>query len=205
MELSEREQQVIEWYDQNGEVWANKRKKASEPSFWAQEYAYLEQLQNAPAHLLEIGSGSGREASEWVARGYEYTGIDTSTVLLKIAQQTEPAGHYFHAAVYDMPFAPASFDTFSSWALLPHTPKERIGLALTAIHRVLKPGAVGFIAMREGEGEKQEPETGRWFSYYSLEELEEVLKAHGFDIVRKGLKPSRPGLVWLTFFVRARS
>jgi hypothetical protein len=58
--------------------------------------------------------------------------------------------------------------------------------------------------MREGEGEKQEPETGRWFSYYSQDEFEEVLKAHGFEVIHKGRKVSRVNLTWLTFFIRAR-
>jgi hypothetical protein len=101
-----------------------------------------------------------------------------------------------------MPFAPSSFDAFSSWAMLLHIPKERIGIALDAIHGVLKKDALGFIAMREGEGEKQELATGRWFSYYLQDEFGEILRTHGFDIVHQGRKPSRTDLVWLTFFVR---
>jgi len=201
MILSEREMQVTDWYNQNGELWAGQRKKISEPSFWAAEYEYFRRLKNQGS-LLEIGSGSGREATEWTQMGFEYTGIDTSMVLIKIAQQNEPAGRYFHTSVYDMPFAPSSFDAFSSWALLPHIPKERIGLALDAIRKVLKPGGLGFIAMREGEGEKQESKTGRWFSYYLQAEFEELLKTHGFDIIHQGRKPSRADLAWLTFCVR---
>ena len=203
MMLTEKEKLVSEWYDQNGELWAQQRKKTSEPSFWAQEYKYFVELREPRGSLLEIGSGSGREAREWIRMGYEYSGIDTSSVLINIARQTEPAGHYFHSSVYEMPFAPRSFDAFSSWALMPHIPKERIGVALDAIHKVLKTGALGFIAMREGEGERQEPETGRWFSYYSQDEFEEVLKAHGFEVIRKGRKVSRVNLTWLTFFIRA--
>lgn len=184
MHLSEREMQVTDWYNQNGELWAGQRKKNSEPSFWAYEYEYFRSLKNQGS-LLEIGSGSGREATEWTRMGFEYTGIDTSLVLLKIAQENEPAGRYFHTSIYDMPFAPGSFDAFSSWAMLPHIPKERIAIALDAIQKVLKPGALGFIAMREGEGEKQEPETGRWFSYYLQDEFEEILRAQGFEIIHR--------------------
>jgi ubiquinone/menaquinone biosynthesis C-methylase UbiE len=205
MILSKKERQATDWYNQNGELWASQRKKPSEPSFWAEEYEYFKRLRKNQGNLLEIGSGSGREASDWMRMGYEYTGIDTSIVLLKIAQQNEPAGRYFHTSIYEMPFAPSSFDAFSSWAMLPHIPKERIGIALDAIRRVLKAGALGFVAMREGEEEKQESETGRWFSYYLQDEFKEILKTHGFDIVHKGRKPSRADLVWLTFFVRNHS
>lgn len=202
MILSKKEKQATEWYNQNGELWASQRKKPSEPSFWAEEYEYFKRLSKNQGTLLEIGSGSGREASEWMRMGYEYTGIDTSMVLIKIAQQQEPAGRYFHSSIYEMSFAPSSFDAFSSWAMLSHTPKERIGIALDAIRMVLKTDALGFIAMREGEGEKQELATGRWFSYYLQDEFEKILRTHGFDIVHKGRKPSRADLVWLTFFVR---
>lgn len=202
--LSEREKLVTDWYDQNAEVWATQRKKTSEPSFWVQEYAYFEQLKKPQGKLLEIGSGSGREAIEWIQKGYEYCGIDTSAALIQIAKQTEPLGHYFHTSVYEMPFPSNNFDAFSSWAMLPHAPKERIGVALDAIHNVLKPDGLGFIAMREGTGEKQEPETGRWFSYYSQSEFEAILAEHGFEILSKGRKQSRADLVWLTFFIKSR-
>ncbi len=201
--LSEREKLVVDWYDQNAEVWAKQRKSIDEPSFWAQEYAYFEQLQKPQGKLLEIGSGSGREAIEWIQMGYEYSGIDTSKALIQIARQTAPLGHYFHTSVYEMSFPPNTFDAFSSWAMLPHIPKERIGLALDAIRIVLKSKAQGFIAMRKGTGEKQEPETGRWFSYYSQDEFEAILIKHGFEVLSKKRKQSRVDLVWLTFFVKS--
>ncbi len=199
--LSDKEMLVADWYDQNAETWAKSRKGTSEPSFWAREYAYFKGLQNPQGKLLEIGSGSGREAIEWIQMGYEYNGIDTSSALIKIAKQTEPLGHYYHTSVYEMPFFPNTFDAFSSWTMLPHIPKERIGIALDAIHNVLKPKAMGFIAMREGTEERQEPETGRWFSYYTESEFRAVLAKHGFEVLSGERKRSRADLVWLTFFV----
>jgi ubiquinone/menaquinone biosynthesis C-methylase UbiE len=200
--LSNNEQSAIDWYDQNATAWAAQRKKTSEPSFWAQEYESFKLLPRG--ELLEIGSGSGREAIEWVRMGYRYTGIDPSAALIRIAKQTEPAGSYYHTSVYEMPFAPHTFDAFSSWALLPHIPKERVGMALKAIRKVLKPTAAGFIGMREGHGESQEPGTGRWFSYYSEGEFKQILQKQGFEIVTHGRKPSRADLSWLTFFVRLK-
>lgn len=202
--LSERERLAADWYEQNAASWAKQRKKTSEPSFWAQEYAYFKQLQKPQGKLLEIGSGSGREAIEWIRKGYEYTGIDTSAALIQIAKQTEPLGHYFHTSVYEMSFSSNTFDAFSSWAMLPHVPKERISIALDAVQSVLKPKALGFIAMREGMEEKQEAETGRWFSYYSQDEFEAILMKHGFESLAKGRKQSRADLIWLTFFVRSQ-
>ena len=199
--LSDRERVVVDWYDKNAQVWAKQRKTTSAPSFWVQEYTHFQKLQKPQGNLLEIGSGSGREAIEWIRMGYKYTGIDTSEALIQIAKQTEPLGDYFHASVYEMPFLPNTFDAFSSWAMLPHVPKNRIGVALDAIHNILKPKSLGFIAMREGTEEKQEPETGRWFSYYTQDEFEEILVSHGFEVLSRDRKLSRAGLTWLTFFV----
>ena len=77
-----------------------------------------------------------------------------------------------------------------------------MGDAFASIYRVLKKGGTGFLAMREGEGEKQEPETGRWFSYYSEPELKMKAENAGFTILQNQKKPSRPGLTWLTLFIR---
>ena len=57
--------------------------------------------------------------------------------------------------------------------------------------------------MREGAEEKQELKTGRWFSYYSQNEFEDILVKHGFQILFKNRKQSRTDLVWLPFFVRS--
>jgi ubiquinone/menaquinone biosynthesis C-methylase UbiE len=200
--LTQREIETVDWYDKNGKKWADERKKIGEPSFWDEEYRQFLSLKKPEGRLLEIGSGSGREAREWIQMGYSYTGIELSSTLIDIAQKTAPLGIYVQTSVYEMPFIESSFDAFSSWAMLPHIPKEKIGLGLSCIRRVLKRGALGFLAMREGEGEKREPENGRWFSYYRQDEFGIILKKCGFEIVSQGRKPSRPDLTWLTFIVR---
>jgi ubiquinone/menaquinone biosynthesis C-methylase UbiE len=200
--LSEREKAVVDWYNQNAAIWAGQRKKVTEPSFWQAEYEVFKSLQKPSGKLLEIGSGSGREAIEFLGMGYDYFGIDSSYKLLEIARQRAPLGHYFQTSVYEMPFVPHTFDAFSSWAILPHIPKARIEEVLLGIKNVVKAGGLGFIAMREGDGEQRETNTGRWFSYYQQEEFVSILQNCRFEIVEKGKKVSRPDLTWLTFFVR---
>ncbi len=209
--LSAKEQEVTDWYDQNASLWSEKRREKSKPSFWDQEYREFEKLfpkrgkilpPGRVRKVLEIGSGSGREAIEWIRMGYEYHGIDLSRNLIEIARQTEPKGHYSHTSLYELAFPPHTFDAFSSWALLSHIPKERMGVVLAAIRRVVKRGAIGFIAMREGEGEKREEETGRWFSYYTQAEFSKVLEGGGFEILQMGKRRSRKDLTWLIFFVK---
>jgi ubiquinone/menaquinone biosynthesis C-methylase UbiE len=201
MHFTQNELDTIAYYDSQAAVWAEKRKKSSEPSFWDAEFNEFKTLKNPSGKVLEIGSGAGREALELVQMGYTYYGIDTSQELLKIARKANAESHFFHASPYQLPFENDSFDAFFSWALLPHVPKHRITQTLQELFRVLKPDGVGFIAMRQGGGERQEAETGRWFSYYSTEEFAAILNDCCFSILKTGIKPSRPNLTWLTFFV----
>ena len=200
--LTEREKQTLDYYNQHAQEWAQRRKKISEPSFWDEELKQLHKLKVPQGKILEIGSGSGREGLELISMGYEYIGVDASQELLKVALKKIPASQLFLSTAYNLPFAPKTFDAFFSWAMLPHIPKNRIDEALFTLKNVLKPDAIGFIGMREGRGEKQEQETGRWFTYYQLEEFSEILQNHGFIIEKKNKKLSRANLVWLTFFVR---
>lgn len=197
--LTKREEETVAYYDKFAQIWAGQRRQSHEPSFWQEELKWLEQP--VKGKLLELGPAVGRDTKELTTMGYEVIGIDTSKELLKIAQHANPNNQFFCTTVYDLPFPLASFDAFFSWALLPHVPKQRVHEALRSIKRVLKQNAVGFFAMREGEGEKRELETGRWFSYYSEQECIELLQEAGFSVIKKGKRPSRPGLVWLTFLV----
>ncbi len=199
--LTEKEYQTLQYYEDHGEEWAEARKKLSELSFWHHEYLEFEQLK-PQGKILEIGSGSGRESVELTSMGYAYIGIDPSQTLLTIARRTNPSCAFLHSTPYNLPFPPNTFDGFTSWALLPHLPKNQIGKALDGVKAVLKADAIGFIAMRQGSGEAQELKTGRWFSYYTHEEFEMILQSHGFATLKKGIKPSRPDLTWLTFFVK---
>ena len=74
--LSNKEKLVRNWYDRNAYQWAKQRKKLAEPSFWTQEYEIFQSLQPSAGKLLEIGSGSGREATEFIRVGYNYFGIE---------------------------------------------------------------------------------------------------------------------------------
>ena len=201
--LTEEEQQTVSYYNQHAKEWAEKRKKNTEPSFWDAELRELKALEVPQGTILEMGSGAGREAVELIGMGYEYVGMDVSQELLKIAAQVNPSSQFVYSTAYAMPFATGTFNAFFSWAMLPHIPKERLGVVLEELKRVLKHRAIGFLAMREGEGYHREAETGRWFSYYTQEELELILQQHGFRIEKMGKRPSRPGLVWLTAFVRS--
>jgi hypothetical protein len=58
--------------------------------------------------------------------------------------------------------------------------------SLLAISSVLRNGGIGFIVMKEGEGERIDPDTGRLFTYYQDDELKTVLEENGFEVLDTG-------------------
>ncbi len=80
-----------------------------------------------------------------------------------------------------------------------HIPKNKVDEALKSIRRVVKQGGVGFVSMKQGEGEREDTTTGRWFSYYSQDEFAGVLERNAFQVrsaeIRQGEKDT-----WLVFY-----
>jgi len=150
--------------------------------------------------VLEIGSGAGKDAASLIQIGYDYTGTDASGGLIRVAQKRNPEATFKKVSVYDLDFPEQSFDGFWTAATLLHIPKDKIDDALTKIRSQVKVGGVGFISLKEGEGEREDKNTGRWFSYYSQEEFSEVLERNGFKVAdfasREGEKDT-----WLCFWV----
>lgn len=106
-------------------------------------------------------------------------------------------------AVHDLNFPDEKFDGFWTAATLLHIPKELINSALNKIKEVLRPGAYGFISVKAGAGERTDPDTGRWFAYYSLKDLHDILKKNGFEIVEEGTRKGERD-TWLTYWVKNR-
>jgi len=197
------EQKTISYYDQNAATWSATHGGSEEESYWKSEMDKFHELLPI-GKVLEIGSGGGKDAKALI-KLYEYAGTDASKGLIEIAQKRNPEGRFINVAVEKLDFPEGSFDGFWASAVLLHIPKERIDIALQRIKKQIRGGGVGFISLKEGVGEKEDPETGRWFSYYKMDEFKGILNKNGFEIIktdeRKEEKGARPN--WLLFYVRA--
>lgn len=152
--------------------------------------------------ILEIGSGTGRDAIVLIAMGYEYTGTDISKGLLNIAQKRNPNTNFKCIDVHELNFPEPKFDGFWTMTTLLHIPKDRIDHALQKIKAQIKPDGVGFITMKAGAGEREDKETGRWFAYYSKDEFQEVLERNNFKIIEEKTRQGENSL-WLCFWVKS--
>jgi ubiquinone/menaquinone biosynthesis C-methylase UbiE len=174
----------------------------NEPGFWSEEMAAFAEMLPPPARILEVGAGTGRDAGELIAMGYGYTGIDFSEGMLTLARQRLPGADFRYMSVYELEPSGQPYDGFWAACSLLHIPRKRISEALTAVRRCLRPGAAGFIAMKQGRGEGVDDagqrDMHRFFAWWQRGEFAEVLALNGFEVASWHKAGSR-----LAFFVRA--
>lgn len=158
--LTSEEKKTLKYYDKHAEEWSKDRSPLTS-SFWDQDVEKFHHFL-PKGKIIEIGSGSGREASRLIALKYDYIGTDLSKGLLGYAKKNNPKGKFLLKNVYDLDFPANFFDGFWTSATLLHIPKSKIEIALKSINRILKQGAVGFISIKENKGisESEEEKTG---------------------------------------------
>lgn len=124
------------------------------------------------AHILDAGSGSGRDTKVFLERGYQVTAIDASPNLARLASE------YTHhpcdiLSFQDMAFKEA-FDGVWACASLVHIPRDQIEDVLSRFATALKPGGIMYVSLKEGEGELV-ADDGRFFRKYTRSSFEELL------------------------------
>jgi SAM-dependent methyltransferase len=199
MANTKEENRTINYYDQHATDWATTHGGNKGPSYWQAEMEGFHKLLPA-GKILEVGSGAGKDAAALVAMGYSYTGTDASAGLLEIARQRNPGAKFEHIGVHELSFPQHSFDGFWTVATLLHVPKSKIDKALQRIRSQIKTGGIGFITIKAGTGEEEDPGTGRWFAYYSEEEFKNVLRRNQFEILAEKERPEKD--LWLCFWVK---
>lgn len=140
------------------------------------------------ANIIDIGCGSGRDAKIFSDNGFHVLGIDYSSNLIDIAQRHAPLAEFHIMDIEEMAFNPSSFD--GAWAAhsLCHIPKNNILHVLETIHTLLKEGGYFSMTVKEGSNEVLEKDARygdyeKFWSYYELEELKQLLQAAKFKIL----------------------
>ena len=135
--------------------------------------------------VLDVGSGPGRDGLILQEKGVEVTCLDASEAMIALS-----TSRGLQSVVGDfcaLPFPDATFWGVWAYTALLHVPKAEIGTALSEIARVLTTGGVFGLGLIEGDDEKYRESSGinlpRWFSYYQKEEIENLLRMHGFAVV----------------------
>ena len=205
-ELSHEEQLTIATYDRNVTDW---RENNYHGELWGEDFGRFRHYL-LRGRVLDIGAGSGTDTGRFIATGYDYVGTDASAAQVAEARRLYPGLDFLQRSVYDLQFPENSFDGFWAAAVLIHLPRARVGEALNQIHRVVRPGGIGFISLKEGMGQAvtSEPAEGttyeRLFTYYKADEFQQILETHQFDTLSVTSRQLRPDLTWLKFLVQCR-
>lgn len=155
----------------------------------------------AGSAVLDLGCGPGQYAAWFAAQGFDVTAWDGSTAMIDLASQH--AGVTARQARFEELSDTATYDgIWANFSLL-HLPRAELPDVLTRIHRALKPEGRFHIGMKLGTGEGPD-QIGRFYSYYSENELREFLGAAGFSVTSarhfsgKGLDGTAGAYITLT-------
>lgn len=136
-QLSEDELKTIAAYE---EIERNRSERGYYNSaFWIEQFEKFQHLQPS-GKILDVGCGSGRDAHLFISNGYDYTGVDMSEASLIKARANVPGGDFRLGNMLELDFPSDSFDGFWSTVTLLHTQKDKVGIALQEIRRVVKRG-----------------------------------------------------------------
>jgi SAM-dependent methyltransferase len=128
----------------------------------------------AGATVLDLGCGSGWAAALLEERGFDVTALDATPefAALASAKLKRPVVVASFESVEDV----AVYDGIWASASLLHVRKADLPGLLSRLTRALKPGGQLLATFKQGEGEERD-KRGRFYSYYSLDELQRLVAA----------------------------
>ena len=177
---------TINWYNENAKAYANVL--AQFPNLkLLEDFA---DLLPSGASILDAGSAGGRDSGFFRGRGYKVTGIDLSEGLLNEARMTHPCITFVQGDFRELPFEGETFDAVWSHASLLHFETiEDVEKSFTEFHRVLRPGGVLSVFVKQPPGKEKfsivsDKLSGhdRFFQWFTAPEVKRLLEEAGFTV-----------------------
>lgn len=187
MDRTELERSTLAYYDQQAQEHLKFRGEGVS-QYWVEELSKFQELL-PEGSVLEVGCGAGNEAILLKQMGYDYLGIDISEGMLAIAKSRCPDGVFAKQDLRSLAVL-SEFDGIIAIASLLHLEKDELIPALSTLRHQIRPGGIGLFTLKEGQGTEVDNK-GRFYSYYSPEELAEALDAAGFNIIDITIHPEK--------------
>lgn len=168
------------------------------PLLWPGQFVAFRELL-PKGKVLGIGAHARGEADFFAKAGYDYH------VMEKTMGEIIKGFHY-------VKFPSGPFDGFWIAGIFPHLPRNALVPTLDVIHRAMRLGAVGFLTVKEGSGERyrycrDQGPANEWFiSLYRDEEFRAALERGRFDVIHRARQrdpddPEGPA-EWLGYLVK---
>jgi SAM-dependent methyltransferase len=149
-------QRTLRYYDSHAEEFIERTAPLS------MEHLYEPFLALVPlgGRILDAGCGSGRDAAEFVRRGYDVVAFDGSAEMARLA--SERTRLTIRHLRFDQIDWRDEFDGVWACASLLHLPSPQLQTALRRIVGGLRRGGVLYVSLKEGSFEGMREE--RWFT-----------------------------------------
>ena len=160
--------------------------------------------------LLEIGCGSGRDASFMTKKGFEVIVIDGSKNMIDEAKKIHPELSnkiFLKTLPNDLEFD-IKFDGIYSIAALMHLSKDDLMKSILKIYDLLNSTGKFFMSVslfRDDINENGFDKNGRFFLILSFEEWISIFQNTDFKILKTKINKdglNRTGIEWLTMVVQ---
>lgn len=162
-------------------------------TWWQEGTEFFISKLNSGATILDVGCGAGVKSRYLKDKGFNVFGIDFSDKFIDIAKRESPDISFQVVDIFDIDKLGQTFDALFVQAVLLHIPKSKIKEVLGNLKNKINPNGLLYIAVKgiREDGIEQEVKTEndygyeyeRFFSYYTLPELEGYLKELNFQIV----------------------
>ncbi len=165
------------------------------------------------ACILDFGAGNGRDSRYFAEKNFDVTLLDNSPEMLAHARENVPNAHFIEADMVDVILEPDYFDGVWANASILHLTPAEAKRVIQKLFTTLKRNGILFIRVKEGEGEKVVGEkkysssgqdVDRYFSFYSKEQLSELVTQAGFEpiTIESIFGTMNPEQKWLALFAK---
>jgi cyclopropane fatty-acyl-phospholipid synthase-like methyltransferase len=194
---------TIEYYKKNARLLAKRYESANV----SKVQKLLLEVFPKKSYLLEIGCGSGRDASFMIDNNYKILGIDASREMIDEAKNIHPLlDNLLQVAIIpnELSFDNNSFDGIYSIATLMHLEKDDIEITINKIYSYLKAKGIFLFSVsiqRDDIDSNHKDIKGRHFTTINQDDWLHICHTTGFKTIRTtttndGL--NRDGIFWLT-------
>lgn len=175
--------ETIEVYDRLGIHYADAIADAKLPSL----PLFINMLP-MKARVLDVGCAAGRDSAILGDAGCEVIGIDLANSLLRLARQRVQGVDFLCMDARNLAFQDNNFDAIWAHAAILNLLRSEIEATLHEFYRVLRPGGVCYIGLKEGVGERYigEPlveNMKRRETYFQKSEINNLFESAGFEDV----------------------
>ncbi|TET91338.1 MAG: class I SAM-dependent methyltransferase [Methanomassiliicoccales archaeon] len=195
---------TIKSYDECAEEYSRFH---SEKSFRKRLETFIALLPDR-ALVVDIGCGCGRDTEYLMEHGINAMGIDLSEGMIEQARKYVPNATFHQMDMRRLEFENSSVGGILAMASVLHIPKEQMAGLLTELRRVLRFDGLLFVSVMAGTGERiveksvaVEGMGPRFFAFYNIEELKDLLGLAGFRVERTFMDEDI-GVDWLNVYSR---